>query len=119
MDASILYAQLGYIGDQDVLSAQWIAANVNYQQVPIYADVASLSNIFQSYSMLLPGYSNLISNVTQPSDIGIIYLNELNTVEGIVIGASLWNTTEFSPILDDMSKVYSNGASEIYMNTFR
>ncbi|MFX1535218.1 MAG: DUF2206 domain-containing protein [Promethearchaeota archaeon] len=115
-----LYGHHGYISDQDVISAQWIANNVNYRQVAIYADMVSRSNILISHANLLPSYSNLISNVTQSKDIGMIYLNTLNTVEGVVTGGgSSWNTTQFSSLLSDMSIVYSNGESEIYMNTFR
>lgn len=110
-----LYGHHGYISDQDVISAQWLRAHVNYRHVAIYADVASRGDILISYAMLFPGYSNLISNITQSRDIGMIYLNKLNVVEGLVLGGTfVWNTTEFIPLLDDMSKVYSNGASEVY-----
>ncbi|MFX1535500.1 MAG: DUF2206 domain-containing protein [Promethearchaeota archaeon] len=115
-----LYGHHGYLSDQDIISAKWISTNVNYRKVAIYADMSSRVNILISHAMLFSGYSNLISNVTQSSDIGMIYLNKLNTVEGIVIGAnSLWNTDEFSPTLNDMSKVYSNGGSDIYINPFQ
>ena len=110
-----LYSRYGYISDQDVISAQWLAANVNYRQVAIYADRASRNDILMSHAMLFSGSSNLISNVTQSRDIGIFYLNRLNVVEGLVHGGTfVWNTTEFSSVLDDMSKIYSNGASEVY-----
>ncbi|MBN1244231.1 DUF2206 domain-containing protein [Candidatus Bathyarchaeota archaeon] len=117
--ALMLYSHHGYLSDQDVISAQWLATNVNYRQTAIYTDMTSRSNILEGYAMLLPGYSNLISNVTQLSKIGMIYLNKLNTVEGTVIGSNLWNITEFLPTLNDMSKVYSNGGSDIYVNPFQ
>jgi uncharacterized membrane protein len=112
-----LYRHHGYTNDQDVASAQWIADNVNYKQVAIYADTVSRSNTLLSHAKLFPGYSKLISNVTQSQDIEMIYLNTLNTVEGVVSGEGFsWNITEFSSLLSDMSIVYSNGASEIYQN---
>jgi len=111
-----LYSHYVYISDHDVLSAQWIANNVNYQQVTIYADIISRSDILLSYAAVLPGYSSLLYNVTPLSDIGMIYLNKLNIVEGIVLGNFVWNITEFSPLFEEMNKVYSNGASESYIN---
>jgi uncharacterized membrane protein len=112
-----LYGHHGYISDQDVVGAQWLASNVNYQHVPIYSDMVSHSYILIIHAMLFSGYSTSLSNVTAPRDSGILYFNKLNTVEGKVIGDTfVWNTTEFYPTLNNMDIVYSNGASEIYRN---
>jgi uncharacterized membrane protein len=119
MSPTRLYNHFGYISDQDVVSAQWIASNVNYRHYPIYADSSSRSAILMTYAMLYYGYSNSIADVTPLEAIGVLYMNKLNVVDGLVTGYATWNTTDFSSILDDTNKIYSNGASDIYINPFR
>ena len=119
MDPVRLYNHFGYISDQDVAGAQWIANNVNYKHTPLYADSSSRSAILTTYAMIFYGYSNPIYNVTQLQDIGILYMNKLNVVDGIVTGSDLWSTAEFSYIFNNTNKIYSNGANDVYSNPFR
>ncbi len=110
---------LGYIHDRDVLSAQWFSENVDIQNTEVYADVWSQLSILMSYSMMHPGNINILSNVTSVPHTGIVYLNRLNVVEGIVMGRNyVWNISELSPFYDDMDKIYSNGKNEVYVNSF-
>jgi uncharacterized membrane protein len=111
-----LHLREGYTIDQEIISSQWLKSNVNHQSVRVYADRSSLINTLQSYALLYPRFNYELSNVTAAADIGVVYLNALNVVNGIVVGRYAgWNITDFSPILEDMNKVYSNGASEIYI----
>jgi uncharacterized membrane protein len=119
MDPVRLYNHFGYISDQDVAGAQWIANNVNYKHTPLYADSSSRSAILTTYAMIFYGYSSSISNVTQLQDIGILYLNKLNVVDGVVTGSDLWSTADFSYIFNNTNKIYSNGANNVYSNPFR
>jgi uncharacterized membrane protein len=119
MDPIRLYNHFGYISDQDVASAQWIANNVNYKQTPIYADASSRSAILTTYAMIFYGSTGSISNTTPLQDIGILYMNKLNVVDGVVTGSDLWNTSDFSYIFTNTNKIYSNGAGDIYFNPFR
>lgn len=68
--------------------------------------------------MIYPGYVNILFNTTTVPAAGTVYLSWVNVVGGIVVGTNdVWNTSELSPIFDSMNKIYSNGASEIYMNS--
>ena len=116
MDPIRLYNHFGYISDQDVASAQWIANNVNYKQTTIYADASSRSAILTTYAMIFYGSSVSISNTTPLQDIGILYMNKLNVVDGVVTGSDLWSTADFSYIFTNTDKIYSNGAGDVYFN---
>jgi len=119
MDPIRLYNHFGYISDQDVASAQWIANNVDYKQTPLYADISSRSAILTTYAMIFYGSTGSISNVTPLQDIGILYMNKLNVVAGVVTGSDLWSTDEFSYIFTNTNKIYSNGAGDVYFNPFQ
>ena len=116
MDPIRLYNHFGYISDQDVASAKWIANNVNYKQTTIYADASSRSAILTTYAMIFYGSSVSISNTTPLQDIGILYMNKLNVVDGVVTGSDLWSTADFSYIFTNTDKIYSNGAGDVYFN---
>ena len=119
MNGYWLHYPMGYVYTQDVFSAQWMSQNVDIQNTQLYADASSQTNILTSHSMIYSGYVNILSNVTRVSPTGIVYLNRLNVVEGIIVGKRyVWNISEFSPIFDGMNKIYSNGASEIHANGF-
>jgi len=95
-----------------------MSENVDIQNALVYADISSRNNILISHSMMHGSKVHLLSNTTQVSSTGTVYLNWLNIVHGIVIGANhAWNTSELSPIFGGMNKIYSNGASEIYKNS--
>ncbi len=56
-----------------------------------------------------------LSNTTKVIEDGAVYLGRVNIIDGVVFGrrGTSWNTTEFSSMLENMSKIYSNGAGEI------
>jgi uncharacterized membrane protein len=120
MDPYRLHSHSGYIFAEDVFSASWASENINFQNdSQVYADASSQYNILLSHGMMLTGYVNILSNTTLIPPSGAVYLNWLNVAKGTVAGAGgqLWNTSDFSPMLANINKIYSNGASEIYENT--
>jgi hypothetical protein len=46
----------------------------------------------------------------------IVYLSEVNTVNGVIIGSETWNTTSLSNVFELTDSVYSNGGCQIYDN---
>ena len=117
MDPYRLHRHTGYIFPEDVYSAQWMSNYVDIHARLVYADASSQYNILLRHSMMLTDEVSILSNTTEVSASKIVYLNWLNVAKGIVAGmGGVWNTSEFSPMLDGMDKIYSNGASEIYKN---
>lgn len=116
IDAYRLRALLGYIDERDVFSVRWVLKNVDIQNTQIYADISSRNNVLFTYGMVSVNDVIVLSNVTSVTENGIIYLNRLNVIEGIIVGTHhVWNKNEFS-FIEDMNRIYSNGASEIYKN---
>lgn len=109
---------LGVVNHQDVASANWMSRNVR-PYPPLYADVSSQANILISHGMFYSEFIYPLSNTTKVTETGTVYLSSLNVVHGIVVGAyKVWNSSEISSVFDGLSKIYSNGASEIYKNSF-
>jgi uncharacterized membrane protein len=114
MDPYRLYRSIGVIYDQDVFSNSWIDKNVNFGNRQFYADRSSLS-ILLGQGIILPNGVTDLNNATEVSASGIVYLNWLNVANGTIAGYDdIWNTTEVYSLFNDMNKIYSNGASEVY-----
>ena len=108
----------GYVNQLDVVGAQWLLENVRFSDTSIYTDIVSKVFVLTSYGLVDPGIVEELSNKTlsvKPNS--IIYFGKINVVDGIVVGAYVWNITQISYSLNELSKVYSNGGSEIYKNT--
>ena len=117
MDASRLYGHYGYTDAYSVYGAQWLSKNVDVKNSAVYADERTATNVLTIHSMILGGKRSL-SNITVVADNGVVYLSSLNVVYGVIsFGDLSWNTTELSPIFDDLNLVYTNGGSEVYINT--
>jgi len=113
MDA-IHYMLLGIIDEQDAFGAQWLSKNIDVWSTPIYADVKSKFYVMASYGKIDRDRVDTLSNNTEVVAGGIVYLGRINK-NGIMWGSTgWWNTTEISPLLSNMSKIYSNGGCEIY-----
>jgi uncharacterized membrane protein len=117
MSAYRLRGSLGYADERDVFSARWVSKNVDIRNTQMYACLSSRNNVLFSYGLISAADVTVLSNVTTVTKNGIVYLNRLNNVEGIILGNKhlVWNKTEFS-FIENMSRIYSNGASEIYSN---
>ena len=116
MDATRLYSHYGYTDAYSVYGAQWLSNNVAVGYVQIYADFSSLAFGLRVYGMVYTGYVETLSNTTKVQPNGIAYLSSLNIIEETVVGTRrLWNLSELH-FLHDLSKIYSNGGSEVYRN---
>ena len=116
MDRYRLYRS-GYIDDWSVFSAEWASKTVDIRRTQMYADKVSRDAVLTIYGMMYRGHVNTLFNTTIVEANGVLYLSRLNVVDGIVIsGNHIWNSSEVS-FLNNMNKVYSNGGSEIYINT--
>jgi uncharacterized membrane protein len=116
MSALRLYGHVGYTDAYSVFGAQWISNNVVAGYTQIYADIPSRLSELRIYGMVYTGYVEIVSNTTEVKPNGIVYLSPLNIIEETTVGAGLlWNSSELH-FLNDLSKIYSNGGSEVYGN---
>jgi hypothetical protein len=105
---------LGLVDERDVAGALWLKTNLDIRGRTVYADVPSVRYVLLAYSMILEKRI-ILNNVTVITSNPIIYLSRLNTLDNVVVGTKfIWNTTDF-PFPDDLSMIYTNGASEIYV----
>jgi uncharacterized membrane protein len=109
-----IYMNQLYIDDQEVFASTWLSKYGNNESM-VYAD--SGAGYLTSYG-LIPiervGFLNpKIQNTI--SDGSYFFFGQLSVVNGIVVGYDMaWNITNFSFILNNTNKIYSNGASDIY-----
>jgi uncharacterized membrane protein len=115
MQTSRLYGQFGYIDEYSTAGAQWLSKNVNTSGPTLYSSGPSRFNVLTCYGLVYRGYINEVNNVTKMSNGSTLYLSTFETQEGAInSGAYSWNLTNLSFNLTDLSKVYTNGQSEIY-----
>jgi len=114
---------LGFPNEQDLFGVKWVSKNTDVQNELIYADPGYTHFEFASYGMInidktVPMISKTTILEISGTLRGTVFLGRVNVVDGIfnVYGqeAQMWNTTEITPILNNMNKIYSNGDSEIY-----
>jgi uncharacterized membrane protein len=116
MGPVFLYEQFGYPSDLDVSGAIWLSERANTENAKIYADAISANNVLTSYGMVYRPDIELLSNVTTLSGNAIVYLSEVNIVNGVIIGSEIWNTTSLANVWGSTDSVYSNGGCQIYYN---
>lgn len=112
----ILRSDLGYFNEHEVFGALWLSKYVDTRTSTIYADAASEHGVLIDYGMIHNRYMAALSNVTVFSKNSVIYLNQPNVIEKVVLSGYMWNITDLSSTFDFASKVYSNGECEIYKN---
>jgi uncharacterized membrane protein len=111
-----LYGELGYTDLYIVYGSRWLSSNVAIKNMQIYSDSIA-RNWLRGYGLISPGYVESLSNVTQVATNGIVYLSSLNVNENILVGKYFsWNLSEIH-FIGDLSKVYTNGGSEVYKNS--
>ena len=125
------------IHESDVFSAQWLSKYGDITHMPTYADTISQTHVLQSYSTINQGLIFLLSNSNEsirgdgvipvvPSNLNnsYIYLSQFCVRNNMVwwyqrLGIS-FKLTEL-PMLNNtgafISRVYSNGASQVYFRT--
>jgi uncharacterized membrane protein len=116
MNAVRLYGQLGYVDAFIVYGAQWLLENVDVENSVFYSDVVSQYWLLTMYSMIIKNKYPL-SNVTIIADGGVVYLNTLNVVKGVIPSERFsWYSSELTYIFDDLCIIYANGGSNVYLN---
>lgn len=115
MDGLTLY-YAGFVDERDIFSARWLSENIDLEHVTIYADLSTRA--LTSYGRVPRSRVEELSNTTKVIGDGAVYLGRVNIIDGVVFGrmGTSWNTTDFSSMLENMSKIYSNGAGEINKN---
>ena len=114
MDDYTLY-QLGYVNDYGAFGVEWMSKKIDVQYTPVYADDAASYELV-SYRAIDGSYVLPLSNATEVSVNGTVYLNSLNVVDKTIVTDSYLTTTDKLSFLAGMSEIYSNGNVEIYRN---
>jgi uncharacterized membrane protein len=106
------------LNQQEVYSAEWLSTKINSLSEPkIYADYISTNNLLTSYGMQTMDNLYLLSNTTNSfGDNAFIFLRQENVLNDIFLMDTglLWNISESNNLLNNYTKIYSNGAAEIY-----
>jgi uncharacterized membrane protein len=106
-----------YIPEQNVFSAVWLSKNRGESSM-IYADIISPGKALTSYGLIPIQQIMSLDNETKLEQSGLIYLGQLNVVNGIIpTTIAAYNTIETYPLLNALARtspVYSNGDSEIW-----
>lgn len=110
---------MGYIDAEDAVGAIWLSERMNPQRASLYADDMARNSVLSSYGMTRRDHVVNLSNNTVIQANDTIFLRMMNLVYGVLLAQrwsveSAWNLTEISPVIGNMSKVYSNGGCEIY-----
>ena len=106
--------QLGLTDERDIICAEWLRVNINTHGTTVYGDNPSVSYALFAYCMIKKEDMIVLNNVTNIADNSVIYLSRLNTIDNIILGQKfIWNASEF-PFPNDLSVIYTNGASEIF-----
>jgi len=107
-----------YVREQDVFGSAWLSNTVDRQTTSVYADMSSVFNVLASYGMFyrdIGGRIEVLSNVTVIKPDGKVFLSTNNVLSNFIEGEkSSWNSSMLQPLLEDLSKAYTNGASEVY-----
>ncbi|MEM3697186.1 MAG: DUF2206 domain-containing protein [Candidatus Bathyarchaeia archaeon] len=105
----------------EVYGAFWLSHHTTLSHTVIHADLASKFHVLLAYGLVETGRISLLSNRTKwYSSNEFTYLGYLSTVDGKVqaelpeIGYYIFNVTQFTSILENQNKIYSNGECEIY-----
>jgi len=112
MDKIMLYS---YITDsKEVAAAQWVSEQLNVSDSMVYGDYISTYHVLTSYGGIPGDYSVVLSNVTEFSSNGYVFLRRINLIEGKMVALGLlWNASEISKQIESQNVVYSNGDCEI------
>lgn len=121
MNRAIVYGK-GYVTEcVDVASAEWLHSNIVLTASTIvYADVVSVCFPLTSYAVFPRDKTETLSNATSfDFTNAYVYLRNFNTFDGKIFGRGymfgrVWNTSDISPRVEALDKIYSNGGSEIF-----
>jgi uncharacterized membrane protein len=112
---------VGIVDETEIFGAIWLARNIENVSAPIYADFFCRYTVLTSYGLIGRDRVLVIFNNTRVASKSYVYLGKLNVVnEAIPQLPSLrdqrswFNTNEINSTLEEINKIYANGACEIY-----
>jgi uncharacterized membrane protein len=112
MTPVFLRVEMGYFDEREFAGALWMSKNMKTSGSEIYEDAVSGGVLVQYVS---PYNLEGLSNTTVLSENSLVYLNQVNIAENLVLGSSnSWNTTSIFHILGPVDEVYSNGGCQVY-----
>ncbi len=119
LDPIQLYSSYGYIDEADVIGTRWLVKSIDFKYTTLFADITSTYNVLTAYGMIYRGDVERLGNRTKVTANGTVYMSRMNVVDGLIIqfltaGATVNNSSVIFPVLNDLNKVYTNGACEIY-----
>ena len=135
-DYDIAYFYGTYITDQEVLSAKWFAQNT-VEDSMVYVDSLQPQSEHPLISYGMVDFTRMYDlnvSLNQLNEGWYVYLGYINTVfniatsyevikgngQSVTSGAeqiqySVFSMNEFTPLLNNLDKIYSNGGSEILL----
>ena len=123
MNRTMVYGN-GYLTEcVDVASAEWLHSNIVLTaNMILYADVVSEWFPLTSYAVFPRDHVETLPVITFfDGMITYVYLRNFNTLDGKIPGSGyafpslhVWNTSDVSPRLEALDKIYSNGGSDIF-----
>lgn len=104
---------------QDIYGVRWLNQNSGDWNGTIYVDYIS-SHPLVSYGKIVEDYYiHRLQNDTVLKKGDFVFLGYPNTMGNILMLSveynSTWKTSKIQPTLDNLNKIYSNGACEIYV----
>jgi len=114
-----------YIPEQNVFGARWLSKNRD-DTTKVYADYSAYGNVLQSYGMLPRKYRHQLLITTTGIETGShIFMSYVNVIYNTCLSvtfekgrvSSIYNTTDIDGLLKENCKIYSNGGSDIYVNS--
>jgi uncharacterized membrane protein len=106
------YLENGYLHELDVFGADWLSRYLG-SNLNIYEDTISTAVLIDYVSGSLDRIKTL-SNTTTIGYDDVVYLSRTNVLYGTTLGQTQSNVIKLSPFLNNLTKIYSNGGSEIY-----
>jgi len=110
-----IYMNQLYIDQQEVSAIKWLAHYEN-NELRVYAS-SEATTYLADYGLISQGRLYIPDPTISTETIysSYFYLDRLNTMNNTFVGnKKVWNTTDFSPLLNLLNKIYSNGDSDIY-----
>ena len=101
----------------DIAGAEWLRSNVaTTADMVVYGDIVSAYLPLTSYGVFPRDHTEILSNFTSFNTNAYVYLRNFNTFDGKILGTGgrVWNTSDISPSLEALDKIYTNGGSEIF-----
>ena len=118
MNRAMFYGN-GYVTESvDIVGAQWLHSNIVFSvNTLIYADIVSINQPLTSYAVLPRDHTEVLSNVTSFNTNAYVYLRNFNTFDGSIVGRGwhVWNTSDISPSLEALDKIYTNAGCELFL----